>query len=390
MTRRPPRSTLSSSSAASDVYKRQDLASIAGTGPKGIVLKGDVLVAAGISAPSAASAPASAPAGSAPSTNYPSHEVLGMPALSPTMTTGNVGAWKVKQGDQVSAGDVLCEVETDKATVDFENQEDGYIAAILVPEGASDVPVGQVLAILVEDPADIPAFANYTQEAPAPQVAATPVAATPAAPVAAPVAQAVAPAASSAVDAPTEEPPLYYLTVDCEINKAIDFCEGVGEGASWSAMALKASCAAMRAVPAANSAWMGPAATRQWHQVHMECRAKDGSHSLIQDAGAQGVNALNNGLLDGAPVSFAPTFTVNFAGDLSFARQRVGAGQSVVLTISEPSTKLVPSDCEAGIKQVMFVTATLSCDHRTVDGALGAVWLKHFRAALEDPVVMLL
>jgi pyruvate dehydrogenase E2 component (dihydrolipoamide acetyltransferase) len=50
-----------------------------------------------------------------------------MPALSPTMTQGNVGTWKKKEGDKVAAGDVLCDIETDKATLDFESLEDGYV-----------------------------------------------------------------------------------------------------------------------------------------------------------------------------------------------------------------------------------------------------------------------
>lgn len=119
-----------------------DWTTVTGTGPKGIVLKGDVMVAAGLVPPSSGT-PAQASVAPVDS-SYPEHSPLGMPALSPTMTTGNVGSWKVKVGDQVSAGDVLCEIETDKATVDFENQEDGYIAAILVPEGTADVSVGKV------------------------------------------------------------------------------------------------------------------------------------------------------------------------------------------------------------------------------------------------------
>lgn len=95
-------------------------------------------------------------------------------------------------------------------------------------------------------------------------------------------------------------------------------------------------------------------------------------------------------LTNRSEVSFAPTFCVNFSGDISFARQRVGVGQSVVLTISEPILKAVPSDCEAGVKEAMVVTATLTCDHRTIDGALGAEWLKHFKSKLEDPLMMLL
>ena len=69
--------------------------------------------------------------------SLPPHTLLPMPSLSPTMTSGNLATWKVKEGDSFSAGDVLAEVETDKATVDYESVDDGIIAKILVPEGCA-------------------------------------------------------------------------------------------------------------------------------------------------------------------------------------------------------------------------------------------------------------
>ena len=67
--------------------------------------------------------------------SLPPHSLLPMPALSPTMTSGNLATWKLKVGDAISAGDVIAEVETDKATVDYEAVDDGFLAQILVPEG---------------------------------------------------------------------------------------------------------------------------------------------------------------------------------------------------------------------------------------------------------------
>lgn len=67
-----------------------------------------------------------------------------MPALSPTMTTGNIGAFHKKVGDSVQSGDVLCEIETDKAQMDFEVQEEGFLAKILISEGTKDAEVGKV------------------------------------------------------------------------------------------------------------------------------------------------------------------------------------------------------------------------------------------------------
>ncbi|KAL5735106.1 hypothetical protein ACOSP7_032967 [Xanthoceras sorbifolium] len=85
----------------------------------------------------------------------PSHTVLGMPALSPTMNQGNIAKWRKKEGEKIEVGDVLCEIETDKATLEFESLEEGFLAKILVTEGSKDVPVGQPIAITVEDLDDI-------------------------------------------------------------------------------------------------------------------------------------------------------------------------------------------------------------------------------------------
>ena len=103
-----------------------------------------------------------------------------MPALSPTMTQGNITTYKVKVGDKLSPGDLICDIESDKATIGWEAQEEGYVAAILVPEGAQEVRVGKTVLVLVEDKALVSAFANY----------AVPADAAPAAPAAAPAAPA--------------------------------------------------------------------------------------------------------------------------------------------------------------------------------------------------------
>lgn len=72
----------------------------------------------------------------------PPHQVLGLPALSPTMTQGNIAKYLVKVGDTVQAGDRIAEIETDKATVDFDIVDEGTVAKILLPEGTQDVQVG--------------------------------------------------------------------------------------------------------------------------------------------------------------------------------------------------------------------------------------------------------
>ncbi len=83
-----------------------------------------------------------------------------MPALSPTMEKGNLAKWLKKEGDKVQSGDVIAEIETDKATMEVEAVDEGTIAKILVPEGTADVPVNDVIAILAGDGEDVKAAAS--------------------------------------------------------------------------------------------------------------------------------------------------------------------------------------------------------------------------------------
>lgn len=75
--------------------------------------------------------------------------------MSPTMNEGGISSWKKKEGESFIAGDVLLEIETDKATIDVEAQEDGVMGKIIVPDGAKNIPVGQLIALLAEEGDDI-------------------------------------------------------------------------------------------------------------------------------------------------------------------------------------------------------------------------------------------
>src|SRR6476619_2280326 len=134
-----------------------------------------------------------------------------MPALSPTMEKGNLAKWLKKEGDKVKSGDVIAEIETDKATMEVEAVDEGTIAKILVPEGTQDVPVNDIIAVLAGDGEDVKAAgagaapAAKSAEAPAAKPAAAPApaaaapqAATAAAPTAAPAPAAQAAPASQA------------------------------------------------------------------------------------------------------------------------------------------------------------------------------------------------
>ena len=118
-----------------------------------------------------------------------------MPALSPTMTDGKLAKWHKKEGDGVESGDVIAEIETDKATMEIEAVDEGVLGKILVPEGTEEVPVNQVIALLLEDGEDVSALEGALEgaaEAPAPA---------PPPPAAAP-----APAAPSPAPAPAPQP----------------------------------------------------------------------------------------------------------------------------------------------------------------------------------------
>ena len=97
-----------------------------------------------------------------------------MPALSPTMEKGNLAKWLKKEGDKVKSGDVIAEIETDKATMEVEAVDEGTIAKILVPEGTQDVPVNDIIAVLAGDGEDVKAAGAGAGAAPAPKPAEAP------------------------------------------------------------------------------------------------------------------------------------------------------------------------------------------------------------------------
>src|SRR5262245_22572015 len=83
-----------------------------------------------------------------------------MPALSPTMEKGNLAKWLKKEGDKIAPGDVIAEIETDKATMEVEAADEGVLAKIVVPEGTADVPVNELIAVLAGEGEDVKAAAS--------------------------------------------------------------------------------------------------------------------------------------------------------------------------------------------------------------------------------------
>ena len=190
-----------------------------------------------------------------------------MPALSPTMTEGNVASWLKNEGDSVQAGDILCEIETDKATMEVEATDEGTLARIIAPAGTEAVPVNAVIGLILEEGEDAAALEG-AEAAPAPAVPA----AAPAEPTAEP-APVVAPVASPAPSgngatppAPAREPgarifasPLARRMAK-QAGLALEAITGTGPNGRIVKVDVEAAIAAAAAAPAPAVASPAPAA----------------------------------------------------------------------------------------------------------------------------------
>ncbi|KAF8949140.1 pyruvate dehydrogenase complex dihydrolipoamide acetyltransferase component (E2) [Haplosporangium gracile] len=387
--------------------------------------------------------------------SYPSHLVINMPALSPTMTMGNIGTWQKKVGDAVAAGDVLVEIETDKAQMDFECQEEGYIAKILVDSNTKEVNISQPIAIIVENKEDIEKFADFTVDsaaaaAPAAPTAPTtekketskpvetpkaaeaskPEAAKKAIPAPAPKAEAPAPAASASAaftDIPVtnmrkiiaqrlseskQTVPHYYVTVECEMDKVLKLREVLNKASedkyklSVNDFIVKASALALKAVPEANSAWMNDS-IRQYHSSDI-CVATSTPTGLITpivaNADKKGLATISNQVKDLASRArankLAPheyqggTFTISNMGmfGIKHFTAIINPPQSCILAVGSTEKRVLPARAgeEDELRTASVMAVTLSSDHRTVDGAVAAQFLKAFKGYLEEPLKLLL
>lgn len=142
--------------------------------------------------------------------DLPYHLVVGMPALSPTMETGVLAEWYVSEGSEFIAGQALAKIETDKASIDFEAQDEGFVAKILMDAGGDDIVVGLPIMVTVEESGDVAAFADFVAEAaPEPVVEEPKVESTPPPPTPPPAAAAPppAPTPTPVAEAETVAPP---------------------------------------------------------------------------------------------------------------------------------------------------------------------------------------
>jgi len=458
-----------------------------------------------ISTPSPAAAPSApaptqAPPAAQPAGNWPDHEVIALPALSPTMESGTLSSWGIAVGDEIIEGETaIAEIETDKAVVTFEATGiEGYVAKIFRAEGDKDIKLGEPLFIVVEEKEDVAKFADFTiadasgagaspvADAPA-AAAATPVAAaaavtgaavasgdrvfisplakkiageqginvdqlagtgtgpkgrvvaadvknfTPAAaaaPVAAapsPVAAASAPAASvastgeyTAIDVTnmrrtiakrlTESKntiPHYYLTRAINMDNVLQLRKELNSISdskiSVNDFIIKAASLACLKVPECNSAWMGDT-IRQYNVVDM-CVAVATPTGLmtpiVVDAHAKGLSQISSDVKslatkakDGKlqPHEFmGGTFTISNLGMMGIDHFTaiINPPQACILAIGASTQKVILDDStEMGFRAMTEMKVTLSSDHRVVDGAVGAQWLKAFAGFLEQPITM--
>ena len=433
-------------------------------------------------------------------------EIL-MPALSPTMTEGNVTKWLKKEGDEVHSGDVLAEIETDKATMEFEAVDDGRLGRILVPEGAEGIKVNQPIALLLGEGEDPSALDKLAEKSATPVASASPAeppraaeprpaaqpapgrggngkgrifasplarrmahqagldlaaisgsgpqgrivkadieaalsagrpAAAPARPVAQPqpappVTPAPVPALSKervlalAGNPPYTERPLtamrrviarrlteakqtvphFYLTVDCEIDELLKFrAELNGKSDAYrisvNDFVIRAAALALRQVPAANASWSDEAILL-WDTVDIAVAValEDGLITpIVKNADRKGLAAIANETKDLAARARAGklnleefqggTFSISNLGMFGvrdFAAV-INPPHGGILAVGAGEQRPVVKNGALAIATVM--SCTLSCDHRAVDGAVGAQFLAAFKKLVEDPLTMLL
>ncbi|MCD8498011.1 MAG: pyruvate dehydrogenase complex dihydrolipoamide acetyltransferase [Alphaproteobacteria bacterium] len=416
-----------------------------------------------------------------------------MPALSPTMTEGNLAKWLKKEGDKVAAGDVIAEIETDKATMEVEAVDEGTIGKIVVPEGTEGVAVNTVIAVLLEEGEDsasitLPAAGAKPSAAPAPTTAApapsAPVAASPA-PAAASAANtgdrifasplakriaadkgvdlaavkgsgphgrivkadvenakpgAAAPSKSSAAaDVPqgdeklneygmiyTESPnnnikkvsarrlleskttvPHFYLSVEFRLDALMKARAEINEGAngayklSVNDFIIKACAMALKSYPKANVQWT-EAATRMFKHsdISVAVATPNGLITpIIKKAETKGLKDISNEMKELAgraregklkPEEFqGGTFSISNLGmfGIDDFAAIVNPPQSCILAVGAGVEK--PFVEKGEVKIGTFMRCTLSTDHRTVDGAVGAEFLQVLKQYIENPVSML-
>jgi pyruvate dehydrogenase E2 component (dihydrolipoamide acetyltransferase) len=441
-----------------------------------------------------------------------------MPALSPTMTEGNLARWLKKEGDEVHSGDVIAEIETDKATMEYEAVDEGRLGKIIVPEGSQGIKVNQPIAVLLEEGEDAGALEGFTEAPPVsiepktepaptpaasprpnppPQAgegrvgadgpskgnghgrvfasplarrmaqhagldlssmrgsgpqgrivkadidralaqpgtaAATPVAVaatTPPMPTAAPVGGTAPVFAKEQVVALAGNPPYtekphtamrrviarrlseskqtvphFYMSIDCAIDELLKIRATLNEKSpsriSVNDFVVRAAALALRQVPAANASWSDDAILL-WQRVDIAVAVAldDGLITpIVKAADQKGLSQIAAETKDlaerarGGKLKLEEfqggTFSISNLGMYGIAEFAavINPPHGCILAIGAGEQRPVARDGQLSVATVM--TCTLSCDHRVVDGAVGAQYLAAFKKLIEDPLTMLL
>ncbi|HEY2621682.1 MAG TPA: pyruvate dehydrogenase complex dihydrolipoamide acetyltransferase [Acetobacteraceae bacterium] len=420
-----------------------------------------------------------------------------MPALSPTMTEGTLTRWLKKEGEDVRAGDVIAEIETDKATMEVEAVDEGVLGKILIADGTEGVKVNEPIAILVNQGEAVPAAAPAPAPAPAPRPAAAPAPAAKAEPprpapqsgnghdqsegriFVSPLARRMAkqagldlaalkgsgpngrivkadiegalrkgapaaPQPAAAPAPPVARPPAgpiaaphtlvphssirkviarrlteakstiphFYVSMDVEIDALIKLMSELNakspkEGPdvyliTINDLVIKASAAALRRVPTVNAAWTDDGmALFDDVDISVAVAIPDGLITpIVRRADQKGLATISREMKDLAgraragklkPEEFqGGGFSISNMGmfGVSEFAAIINPPQAAILAVAAGQKRPVVKHDALGIATVM--TCTLSVDHRVVDGALGARWLREFKRIVEDPLSLLL
>jgi pyruvate dehydrogenase E2 component (dihydrolipoamide acetyltransferase) len=434
-----------------------------------------------------------------------------MPALSPTMEKGNLAKWLKKEGDKVKSGDVIAEIETDKATMEVEAVDEGTIAKILVPEGTQDVAVNAVIAVLAGDGEDVKSAGAGAASAPpkAAAVAQAPAAAAPAAakaapapavPAAAPAPQAdgharifssplarrlardagielaringsgphgrviardveeaksgkglkapgAAPAGAPGIapsmsdkqiralfedgsyeviphdgmrrtiaqrlTASIQNVPHFYLTMDCDIGKLLAAREEINATApkdkekkpvyklSVNDFVIKAMAIALQRIPDCNVSWTESGMLKHKHSDIGVAVAMPGGliTPIIRKAETKSLSTISGEMKDFAtrararklkPEEYQGGTTaisnLGMYGIKDFTAV-INPPHATILAVGTSEERAVVRNGRIEAAHIMSVT--LSCDHRAVDGALGAELIGAFKMLIENPVMMM-
>ena len=431
---------------------------------------------------------------------------LFMPALSPTMTEGKLAKWLVKEGDSVSSGDLVAEIETDKATMEVEAVDEGQVAKLLVAEGSEGVAVGTVIALIAADgedpaaldsppaatkstaaePAAAPAQATAIEPATEPaataavQLTVTPTA-TPAAPpastastrrFASPLARRLAsekgldlsqiqgsgphgriikrdveaasaaptPAARSSAATPAsdaralfdalemaydyepasnirktiarrlqeskQEVPHFYLTLDTRIDRLLSLRKEINAAEnikiSVNDFVILAAAKALMEVPEANAAWVGEGIARLKHADISVAVATDRGliTPVIRQAERKTLTTISGEMRDLAGRAHAGKLKPQEYQGGSFSISNLGMfgirefaavinpPQGAILAVGAGEKRPIVNE-KGELEAASMMSVTLSCDHRVIDGALGAVWMQAFQRLIENPLTLL-